>query len=203
VASLLGLIAAVGLPRLLIPVAENFQFAGLSRDGILRILIAPLVLPRDLNFIYSLVAYALPFLMLMGFKDFSSIWQSLEGSARTFLTVYVSLVVVFSFLGGTDFQRFSSYLFMPQAIFVGYLVLRRRLWQIAIMLVAVFIFNRIWLPFPMADTGTYLDFYGGWAERFNSASVARLVECLSFICVGFLARRFPSLTVAPVPTPRS
>ena len=52
------------LPRLLIPVAEDFQFVSFTRDGLLRAVLAPLILARDANFIYSLLAYALPVLML-------------------------------------------------------------------------------------------------------------------------------------------
>ncbi|MFN2119977.1 MAG: hypothetical protein ACK2T0_06265, partial [Anaerolineales bacterium] len=64
-----------------------------------------------------------------------------------------------------------------------------RLLPVAVMLAGVFIFNRLWLPFPMSDLGSYLDFYGGSGTRFDWASVLRIVELLAFIGVGILARR--------------
>ena len=57
--STLALILAFGVPRLLIPVAEDYQFASLTRDGLLRVLLAPFILPRDANFVYSVAAYLL------------------------------------------------------------------------------------------------------------------------------------------------
>jgi hypothetical protein len=201
VVSIVGLAGAVVLPRLLIPVSENFQFADLSQFGLLRIVIAPLVLARDANFLYSLAAYALPVLMLLGFEEFRSTWESVRPTARPFVGAYVGLVVIFSFLGGTDFPRFTSYLFMPLAIFVGTLVQRRRAWQVGVMLLALFIFNRVWLPFPMADVGTYLDFYGGWADRFNGASLMRLVELLSLVVLGVLVRRIRPAPGLQMPRP--
>jgi hypothetical protein len=199
--SVVAMLVAVILPRMLIPVAEDFQFVSLSRDGILRALIAPLVLARDVNFLYALVAYFLPVLLLAGFQDFRWMWTSLEGWARSFLAAYVAIVLVFSFLGGTDFQRFTSYLFLPQAIMLGLFVGRRHPWQVGVTLLAVFVFNRIWLPFPMSDVGTYLDFYGGWAERFNSASVLRVAECLAFVAAGIMMRRLQSSSGLPASAP--
>ena len=52
------------LPRLLIPVAEDFQFVSFSGTDCSGSALAPFILARDANFIYSLVAYALPVLML-------------------------------------------------------------------------------------------------------------------------------------------
>jgi hypothetical protein len=190
--SAVGLAIAVLLPRLLIPVGENFQFADLSRDGILRVLLAPLVLARDLNFLFSLAAYFLPTLMIAGMKETKAIIQSWNSETRSFLFLYVGLVMIFSFLGGTDFYRFSTYLFLPQAIMLGYLAQRVTTLEIAIMGAAVFIFNRIWLPFPTSDAGAYLDFYGGFATRLSWTSVTRIVECLAFIGAGFFVKRLRS-----------
>ena len=56
------------------------------------------------------------------------------------------------------------------------------------MLAGIFLFNRLWLPFPMSDVGQYLDFYGGFGTRFGWPSVLRILECLAFIGVGMLSR---------------
>ena len=191
--SLLGLFVAIILPRLLISVAENFQFADLSADGILRVLISPLILSRDANFLYSLAAYFLPILMIAGIEDFKSILRSFSSNTRFFLMTYISLVLLFSFIGGTDFYRFSTYLFLPQAILLGYLSQRCNNWLIAVMIAATFVFNRLWLAFPISDVGAYLDFYGAFATRFNWASALRIAECLLFIIIGYLVRRRLSL----------
>ncbi|HEX8993004.1 MAG TPA: hypothetical protein VF784_15085 [Anaerolineales bacterium] len=189
--SIVALILAIGLPRLLIPVAENFQFAALSRNGILRVLIAPLVLSRDVNYLYTLIAYLLPILMLARLSEIRRVLQSLPVEVRNFLAVYTGLVLVFSFLGGTDFFRFATYLFMPQAILLGFLVPRSHVLEVAVMGVGVLVFNRIWMQFPQpSQGGVYMDLYGGYSTRFNGASVLRLLECLGFIGVGILVRRF-------------
>jgi hypothetical protein len=193
VLSVLGLTLAIGLPRLLIPVNENYQFADLSADGLLRVLLAPLVLTRDLIFLYSLAAYALPTLMLVNLRNAKSILGSLNTETKSFLIVYTGLVLLFSFLGGTDFYRFSTYLFLPQAILLGFLSQTSSNLELAVMGIAVFIFNRLWLPFPTSDVGAYLDFYGAYATRFNAAAISRMIECVVFILVGFLVQRLRPL----------
>ena len=187
--SAIALVAALGLPRLLIPVSEDFQFASLTRDGLLRILLSPLVLPRDANFVYSVIAYLLPSLMLAGMSEATAAIGSLHVRTRHYLLAYSALVLLLSFMGGTDFYRFSSFLFVPQAIFIA-LVAKKAPWRsIGIMLAGVFLFNRIWLPFPMSDVGHYLDFYGGFGTRFGWPSILRILECLAFIGVGLLSRK--------------
>jgi len=186
--STLGLAVAIGVPRLVIPVAEDFQFASLTRDGILRVLLAPFVLPRDANFVYSVVAYLLPSLMIAGTKDAAAAFAAIGAPVGRYLIIYGGLVLILSFLGGTDFYRFSSYLFLPQAIFVGLVSKRSPALPLVAVLSAAFLFNRLWQPFPMSDVGTYLDFYGGFGTRFGWPSVLRFLECLGFVGLGILIR---------------
>ncbi len=189
--SAVGLVLAVGLPRLLIPVVNNFQFVDLTPNGILRVLIAPLVLSRDANYLYTLIAYLLPILMLASLTEVRAVLKSLSVEVRNYLVVYTGLVLIFSFLGGTDFFRFTTFLFLPQAIILGFLVPRARTLEIVVMGLGVLGFNRIWMQFPVASQGgDYVDLYGGYATRFNEASVLRLLECLALIGVGVLVRRF-------------
>jgi hypothetical protein len=198
--SVLGLAAALGIPRLVIPIAEDYQFVSLTRDGLLRMLLAPLVLARDANFIFSLIAYGLPVLMIAGVSDLKAVLASLEWPTKVYLSAYSGLVLVLSFFGGTDFYRFATYLFVPQAILVPMLLRRVRSGPVVVMLIAVIIFNRIWLSFPMSDAGTYLDFYGGFGTRFDWASVLRVLECFTFIGIGLLMRRlWPPTDPRPVP----
>jgi hypothetical protein len=189
--SIAGILLAVGLPRLLIPVTESYQFVDLSRDGLLRGLIAPLVWSRDVNFLYCIVAYLLPVLMLVRLDDIRAGLRTISREVKTFLLVYVVLVLILSFFGGTDFYRFDTFLFLPQAMILGLLAPRYRLLPLVLMVVAVFVFNRIWLPFPVGEVNgrIFVDMYGGYATRFNIWSVLRILECAGLILVGLLARR--------------
>ncbi|MFN2120813.1 MAG: hypothetical protein ACK2T0_10505, partial [Anaerolineales bacterium] len=117
--STLALILAFGVPRLLIPVAEDYQFASLTRDGLLRVLLAPFILPRDANFVYSVAAYLLPSLMIAGGVEAAAALAAIDMSTRRYLLAYSGIVLLLSFLGGTDFYRFAAFLFLPQAVFVA------------------------------------------------------------------------------------
>ncbi len=184
--SVIGILLAIGLPRILIPVAENYQFADFSLVGLLRVLLAPLVLVRDVNFLYTVVAYLLPVLLLARLGDMKAVLQALSLEVRYFLAAYVGLVLAFSFVGGTDFFRFATFLFMPQAILLGLLVPRARVAEIVFMILVVFVFNRIWLPFP---SRSYIDLYGGYSTRFDTTSIMRLLECAGLLLLGLLVKR--------------
>jgi hypothetical protein len=185
-----GLAAALVLPRVLIPVAEDFQFASFSRDGVLRVLLAPLILARDANFLYSMAAYLLPILALAGPRELNRTAGSISSRDRAFFGAYTVLVGAMSFLGGVDFFRFSTYLLLPQIVLLGLLAEKASDAGLAVILASVFAFNRMWLPFPMSDRGAYLDFYGGFGTRFNEASAWRIAELIVLIGIGILSRRF-------------
>ncbi len=187
--SAIGLAVALGLPRLLIPVAEDFQFVSLTRDGLLRLALAPFIPSRDANFIYSVLAYLLPSLMIAGLAEAASAIGAISVPIRRYLGAYGLMVLVFSFLGGTDFYRFTSYLFLPQGLFVALVAKQAKWLPVAMTLGGVFVFNRIWLPFPMSDLGSYLDFYGGSGTRFGWANVMRILECTAFIAAAVVTRR--------------
>jgi hypothetical protein len=190
--SLLTLVLALGLPRLLIPVTMDFQFVSLTPDGLLRGLLAPLILTRDINFIYTLVAYLLPILMIASLSQIELAYSSLSDEIRKFLFVYTVLVIFFSFLGGTDFPRFATYLFVPQIILLGVLADKSSNFLMAIMLIAVFIFNLLWLPVPLSSVEAYRDFYGGYDVRLSASTLWRIVELVCFILLGwFVRKKFP------------
>jgi hypothetical protein len=186
--SCVSLGAALILPRVLIPVGEDFQFATFSMEGILRPLLAPLILVRDVNFVYSLIAYTLPLLVLASPAALMTVVRRIKSYDRVFLAAYTALVVVFSFLGGTDFYRFSSYLLIPQGVLLGFLAAETSVFRSAIALASAFVFNRIWLPFPMSDLDSYLDFYGGSGTHFGLAGILRIVECGALIGLGWFVR---------------
>jgi hypothetical protein len=158
----------------------------LARDGCCVLFQRPRP-ARDANFV-PIVAYLLPSLMIAGVAEATSAIGSVSAYARRYFLVYGILVLVLSFLGGTDFYRFSSYLFLPQVVFVALVATKSPVWMLGIMLAGVFLFNRLWLPFPMSDVGQYLDFYGGFGTRFGWPSVLRIVECLALVGAGILSR---------------
>jgi hypothetical protein len=188
-ASAVGLALALLIPRIVIPVAEDFQFASLTPDGILRSLLAPLILVRDANFAFSAIAFALPALMLGGPGAWRAALAGLRRRDRLFLVAYSTLVLILSFLGGTDFFRFMTYLLVPQALVLGILAKSASNALVGIVLFSSFVFNRMWAAFPMSDVEAYRDFYGGFGTRFNSASVKRLLECAAFVLIGAGSRR--------------
>lgn len=189
VISIAALGAAIILPRVLIPVVEDFQFAGFSRDGVLRPLLAPFIPARDANFVYSIMAYCLPVLMLAGPGTLRRVAGMISRVDRHFFGAYTVLVLALSFLGGVDFFRFSTYLFLPQIVLVGLLADGTPTVRWGIMLASLFVFNRVWLPFPMSDQGAYLDFYGGYGTRFNDSSLWRIAELLLWAGIGQLSGR--------------
>jgi hypothetical protein len=187
--SALCLLPAIILPRILIPVTENYQIVGLSQEGILTALSLPFIPTIDINFIFSVIAYILPVLFIADMKMIKSTISGLPDDQRIYLYIYTSLVLFLTFFGGTDFFRFTTFLFLPQIILIGHIAPQKSNIQIGLMLVITFIFNRIWLPFPIWDKDQYLDFYGAFALRLNWSTLYRILECLAFILLGFLLRK--------------
>jgi len=187
--SALFLLPAIILPRLLIPVTENYQIIGLSLDGILTALVLSLAPSVSINFIFSILAYLLPLLFIADAKTIKAALSALPDDQRRYLRTYTILVLILSFFGGTDFYRFATFLFLPQIILISLIAPQKSKLQIGAMLAAIFIFNRIWLPFPIWDKGKYLDFYGGFALRLNWSTLYRILECLAFISLGYLFRK--------------
>jgi hypothetical protein len=125
-------------------------------------------------------------------------YSSLSEEIRKFLFVYTVLVLFLSFLGGTDFPRFATYLFVPQIILLGVLADKTSNLLIIVMLVAVFIFNLLWLPVPLSSVEAYRDFYGGYDVRLSASTLWRIVELVCFILLGWLVRKkFPNEPALP------
>ncbi len=187
--SALFLLPAIILPRLLIPVTENYQIAGFSPEAILTTLLLPFMPSVSINFIFSIFAYLLPLLFLADTKTIKSTLAGLPDNQRIYLYTYTVLVLFLSFLGGTDFFRFATFLFLPQIILFGFIAPQKSNLSIGLMLAAIFIFNRIWMPFPMADRDQYRDFYGGHSLQLSMATLYRSLEWLAFVIVGNIWRR--------------
>jgi hypothetical protein len=183
------MLPAILLPRVLIPVTQNYQIVGLSQNGLLSAILLPLIPAVDINFIFSLFAYFLPLLFIADIKTIKATLSNLPNDQRNYLYAYTALVLLLSFFGGTDFFRFTTFLFLPQIILIGRIAPQKSNIQIGLMLVVTFIFNRIWLPFPIWDKDQYLDFYGGFSLRLNSATWVRFLECIAFIAFGLLLKK--------------
>ena len=188
--SALFLFPAILLPRVLIPVTENYQIIGLSLDGILTALLFSLVPAVDINYVFSLLAYFLPLLFIADIRTIKVALAGLPDGQRKYFYAYTILVLIFSFFGGTDFFRFTTFLFLPQILLIGLIAPQKSNLQIGAMLSAMFIFNRIWLPFPIWDKDQYLDFYGAFALRLNWTTLYRTLESLAFIFLGLLLRKW-------------
>lgn len=186
--SALGLALVIGLPRLLLPVTEDVQFVNFAGDGLLRGLLAPFIALRDINFLYSIFSYLLPLLMIASLPQIQAAFRSLKLEVMRFLLVYTGLVLLLSFFGGTDFPRFATFLFLPQIILIGKLSDRVRNRALVFMLAGVAVFNLLWLPVPLDNMREYRDFYGGYHTQVTTVTIWRIVEMISFLMLGWLAR---------------
>ena len=102
---------------------------------------------------------------------------------------YALLVILLSLYGGTDMMRFATFLFLPQALFVGLLNRMASRVEVFVMLVAVFIFNRIWMHVPMGDSSEYEDFFAGHGSTLNWSTAWRISEVLAFLVLSILVRK--------------
>ena len=189
-----GLIAAilvlpaVFLPRYLIPVTENFQLIGLSTEGLLNAIALFFIPSFPINFIFSIIAYILPLFLLANLTDIRTAFQQLPDSRRSYLIGYSVLVLILSFFGGTDYNRFATFLFLPQIILIGLLDQVSNT-KLALTFFCLFIFNRLWMHIPDWDVQTYRDFFGGFALQLNLQTAYRYAELFLFIAIGVFMNR--------------
>lgn len=191
--SVLGLGLALGLPRLILPIEADFQFISLTPDGILRGVLAPFIITRDINFIYTLLSYLMPLWIAASIPQVQSAYRALSLEWRRFLTVYTGLVLLLSFFGGTDFPRFMTFLFIPQIILLGSLTERTHNLILVFVLAATAFFNLVWSTIPMDSMEAYRDFYGGYNGQVTIVTFWRILEMLAFVLFGwFLRKRLPA-----------
>ncbi|MCE9647900.1 MAG: hypothetical protein K8S20_18040 [Chloroflexi bacterium] len=189
VTSMIFLIPAILLPRILIPVSENFQLLSLSREGLMNVLLLPLIPSISLNFIFSTAAYFLPLFFLAGSGQIIEAYFKQPVPQRRYLTAYTVLVLLLSLYGGTDLFRFATFLFLPQIILIGEIGPRISIVQVIAVFAVVFIFNRIWMSIPDWDVDKYRDFYGGYSLRLNESLLRRAFELGGILIVGIGIRR--------------
>jgi len=187
--SALFVLPAVVLPRLLIPVTEDFQIVGLNAKGLLNALALFFIPSFIINFIFSVIAYFLPIFLLASPKHLRIVYQQISVPRRNYLIGYSVLVLVLSFFGGTDYNRFATFLFIPQIILIGLLEPTISNQKLTYTLVCLFIFNRLWIQIPDWDVQAYRDFFGGFALQLNVHTLYRILELLLFISVGLFINR--------------
>ena len=114
----------------------------------------------------------------------------LSAEQRYYLLSYMGFVFLLIIVGGTDMERFASYFFLPMAVFVGFLVINQTLLSIFVVVSLQFIFNRIWLPFPIWDYDLFASFYGGWSNVINPTTLWRYVEVVTYALLGNIVIHF-------------
>lgn len=188
--SILSLFVAIGLPRFLIPIVANEQTVRLSLAGIQDVISLLSVWKRDINLLYVCFAYFLPLTILYNRANIKAIRHEMDTELWGYLFWYVAFVFFLTILGGTDMERFASYFFLPMAVLVGFLIKRQSLISVIVILSIQFIFNRIWLPYPIWDYDLFANFYGGWSNIINTATIWRYVEVLVYAVLGNILFRF-------------
>jgi len=187
--SILGLALALGLPRLILPIEADFQFISLTPEGILRGVLAPFIITRDINFVYTLLSYLMPLWVAASIPQIQSAYRALPLDWRRFLAAYTGLVLLLSFFGGTDFPRFTTFLFIPQIVLLGALAEKTHNLVLVFMLIATAFFNLLWLPIPMDSMEAYRDFYGGYNGQVTLVTFWRILEMLVFVLFGWILRK--------------
>jgi hypothetical protein len=193
---LLLAIALIGcfviIPRLIIPIESSVQFFDPvnKQDSLYLLLKAPADLRRSINIAFSLASYWLPSLMLITWHRLKAIRTEIAPH-RLLMGLHVVLVSLLALYGGTNIPVFVSYTLPVQIVLLS-LLLRQRvhILELAWMLLAVLLYNRIFspLPDPGANFQTYVDFYAGYDNQINMATLTRTLEMVSWLGSAILLR---------------
>ena len=192
--SISGLFVAIALPRLLIPVVANEQTVQISLAGIQDLIYLLSLWQRDVNLLFVCFAYFLPAIILYRRVHVKTMQHELGTEKGVYISCYVAFVFLLTLVGGTDMERFASYFFLPMAVFVGFLIKKQSLIGVTVVLSIQFIFNRIWLPFPIWNYDLFANFYGGWSNIINTATIWRYAEVLTFAVIGNIIVRFTTIS---------
>jgi len=182
--SMIGLFIAVGIPRLLIPVVEHAEAVQLSPQGIAQAIHLISIWPRNINIVYIVLAYFLPFLILFRRSQIRTVLGEIPLEQVSYLAYYSGIVLLLIIVGGTDLERFATYFFLPLAVLTGLLAKNQSFIRILLILTLQIIFNRIWLPFPVWDFDLMVNFYSGWSNVINTASLWRFAELIALAVIG-------------------
>jgi hypothetical protein len=188
---LAALLVAVVLPRLLIPVTSSQQNIDPWHDpATLTRLASDLLDPgKGVNLLLALLTYLVPTLLLLTPRRARRVWARLEPVERWIYSSYAALVLVLTAYGGTDYNRFVTYLFIPQVVLLAHLASDRahRL-EVVYMLVVVALVNKLLQPIPIWDLDAYLDWFGGYGGRVNLTMVPRFAQLVLAVLGAALVR---------------
>ena len=182
--SMICLFIAIGIPRLLIPAVEHAEAVQLSPKAMGQVIQLLSSWPRNINIVYIVLAYFLPFLILYRRSQLKNALEEIPIEKIRYLAYYSGTVFLLLVIGGTDLDRFATYFFLPLAVLTGLLAKNRAFIKILLILTIQIIFNRIWLPFPVWDFDLIVNFYGGWSNVINTASLWRFAELIALAAIG-------------------
>ena len=182
--SMIGLVIAIGIPRLLIPVVEHAEAVQLSPRAIDQLIQLLSMWPRNINIVYIVLAYFLPLLILYRRSQLKDVLEEIPIEQIRYLAYYSGIVFLLLVIGGTDLDRFAAYFFLPLAVLTGLLAKNQSFVKILLVLTIQIIFNRIWLPFPVWDFDLIVNFYSGWSNVINTASLWRFAELIALAVIG-------------------
>jgi len=142
---------------------------------------------RDVNIVYSYLAFWLPVLLLINRKRFNIVRHRLR-DVWVACSIYLLLQCCLVMYGGTNLMIFVSYS-LPVALLVYVCVLKYggvTLHELVVLIAVVFIFNRNWqfVPLPNTSFEQYLDFLGGYNDFLTRHSFARMIELAAWL-IGF------------------
>ena len=188
----------VAAPRIFIPVVGSRQFIDPIRDpaSLSKLMTVPLDWRRDVNLAFSSISYWLPTLLLVTSARLGKLWNAMEAE-RGLLLAYAGGVLILALYGGTNLMVFVTYTLPVQAIALSRLAsggdVDTR--EIAFMLAAVLVFNRILLAFPVLTPDDpalfrFVDFYGGWSSRITTSTALRSLELVGYLVLAVALRRF-------------
>ncbi|HVF26122.1 MAG TPA: hypothetical protein VNA23_09550, partial [Anaerolineales bacterium] len=126
----------------------------------------------------------LPFLILYRRSQLKNALGEISIEQVRYLAYYSATVFLLIIIGGTDLDRFATYFFLPLAVLTGLLAQNQSFIKILLVLTLQIIFNRIWLPFPVWDFDLIVNFYSGWSNVINTASLWRFAELIALAVIG-------------------
>ena len=208
--TLLVLLVCFLLPRLLIHVERAVKdYAGVAPidpfrnpASLRRLYSFPANIRRDFNIVFAYFSWWLPVLLLLDTRRLQLLWDRLQ-PYRLVCALFLGFHFLLVMYGGTNLDIFATYS-LPILIMVLIVLLEEgavQLWEKILMVLLVFLFNRIWMhiPLPQQDLHTYLNFYGGFDDLVTRRSLFRMTELLVYVTgAGALRALLYSRNRAPV-----
>jgi len=180
------LIISVLVPRWIIPITESYQYVKSFND----LLMVPLNKWRSFNWLYTILIYFLPTFILLTLTRVKSLKEKITYQQFTFILMYTLLVAFLSMYGGTDLARFTTFMFIPQIIFIGYLSIYASKIELIYLLVTVFLFNKIHTQIPIGD----VNWYGGYDNIVTTATYMHLIWVVIIVVGATILRKVLQIT---------